>query len=118
MTFSKGRSDRKPVKDIITMMREFQAENDQHQTTVEKSSPVDSSNLPLPVNDQLTSVPSKQQLSANQDSNQSKTNVNTSESRTIADRNKINTKAGNRLTCDTLTVRSLFSFQISSSIFI
>ncbi len=82
------------------MMREFQAENDRHQTMIENNS-VDST---LISNDQLTSSSSnKQQILSDQDANQSKINVNTPELRTISDRTKSNIKP----------VRLIFFFQIS-----
>ncbi len=70
-------------------MREFQAENDRHQTMIENNS-VDSK---LISNDQLTSSSSnKQQILSDQDANQSKINLITSESRAMGDRTKSNIK--------------------------
>lgn len=101
----------------MTMMREFQAENERHQTTlVEHNTPSgisptsDKENLPLVSNHPSTSIVDKQQELSDIDLNQLKMNVNTTESRVIADKNKITVKPTSRLMCDTLSVRlhSLF----------
>ncbi|CAF4383135.1 unnamed protein product [Rotaria sp. Silwood2] len=113
-----GRSDKEPAKDIITMMKEFQAENDQRQTKIENNSitvinpTVDNINLSSNLNDQSktslslssssTLISQKQQESLNNNSNQLKTNINTSDLRTIVDKNKLNSKTTNRLTSDSL----------------
>ncbi len=106
----KGRSDKEPVKDIITMMREFQAETNRYQTisTENNSTTID----PVTANEQT--IPDKQQIISDDVSNQSNINVNISESRTITDRNKLNTKSISRLTSDTLSVRFVFSIFLSN----
>ncbi|CAF0939187.1 unnamed protein product [Rotaria sordida] len=110
-----GRSDKGPAKDIITMMREFQAENDQHQikiennsTTVINSTP-DNVNFSLSSNDQSkisssssSSISQRQQESLNNNTNQSKINMIRSDLRTIVDKNKLNYRTTSRLTADSL----------------
>ncbi|CAF3357847.1 unnamed protein product [Rotaria sp. Silwood1] len=107
-----GRSDKGPAKDIITMMKEFQAENERRRTMSEnnttillnassneiilQSMPNNQSQTPLP------STPTKQNHVDHQmktTSNQIK--VNTPERRSNVDRNKLNIKT-NRFTSDTL----------------
>jgi hypothetical protein len=98
-------------------MKEFQAENDRHQTMVENNfrTSIDATTDQGNLNDQ-SSIPDKQQRLSDNDLNQLKINSNTSESRTNIDRNKLNMKPSSRLTCDTLAVRLDFIFQVSSSI--
>ncbi len=98
-------------------MREFQAENDRHQTTIENNNlttlinaTTDNVDLTLTSNDQSTLILNKQQGLSDNDSNQSKINMNTSESRTNGDKNKLNIKPTSRLTSDTLAVRFCLIF--------
>src|SRR4051812_27481953 len=96
------------------MMREFHAETDRHQTTVENNvttlinATADHGNLAVTANDQSTAI-----LRSDNNLNQPKINMNTSESRTFIERNRLNIKSANRLTCDTLAVRSCFIFKVS-----
>ncbi|CAF1058594.1 unnamed protein product [Rotaria sp. Silwood1] len=107
-----GRSDREPAKDIITMMREFQAENDQRQILVENNltrlinATANHVNLSTSSSSSsTTTTPNKQQESINNDSNQSKTNINTSDLRTIVDKNKLhNNTITHRLTSNSLKI--------------
>jgi hypothetical protein len=99
------------------MMREFQAENDRHQTTIENNNlttlinaTTDNVDLTLTSNDQSTLILNKQQGLSDNDSNQSKININTSESRTNGDKNKLNIKSTSRLTSDTLAVKFYLIF--------
>ncbi|CAF4210161.1 unnamed protein product [Rotaria sp. Silwood2] len=107
-----GRSDKGPAKDIITMMKEFQAENERRRTMSENNPTTllnASSNeiiLQSSSNDQsetlLPSTPTKQNHANHQikpTSNQIK--ANTPERRSTADRTKLNVKT-NRFTSDTL----------------
>ncbi|CAF1329604.1 unnamed protein product [Rotaria sordida] len=108
-----GRSDKGPTKDIITMMKEFQAENERRRTLSENNPSTllnASSNdiiLQSMSNDQsqtpLSSTPTKQHDVDHQTKttlNQIKVN-NISERRSTVDRNKLNIKT-NRFTSDTL----------------
>jgi len=92
------------------MMREFQAENDRYQTTIENNVTTDNVDLTLTSNDQSTLILNKQQGLSDNDSNQSKINMNTSESRNNGDKNKLNIKPTSRLTSDTLAVRFYLIF--------
>ena len=129
-----GRSDKGPTKDIITMMREFQAENDQRQAMAENNlttlinATVNHTNVILTANDQSQILSLSTSLSLNKQQkpsndhdnmqsidNQSKTisadkakiSTNTLERRTIIDRNKPSIKT-NRFTSDTFKVIHFF----------
>ncbi len=102
------------------MMREFQAENDRHQTTIENNlttlinATTDQGNLTRISNDQ-SPIPSisminKQTVISNDNSNQSRISGNISELRTGVDKNKLNIKTPSRLTCDTPAVRFCFAY--------
>lgn len=96
------------------MMKEFQAENDQRQPTVDNNLTVlinaaaDHLNVSSNSNDQTkfssSSVPHKQE-SCNSDSTHSKPNTNKSDLRTVIDKNKLNNKTTNRSSSDALKVR-------------
>jgi len=99
------------------MMREFQAENDRQQTTIENNlttlinATTDHVDVTLTSNDESILIPNKQQGLSDNDSNQSKINIiTTSESRTNGDKNKLNIKPTSRLTSDTLAVRFYLIF--------
>ncbi|CAF1569831.1 unnamed protein product [Rotaria magnacalcarata] len=107
-----GRSDKGPTKDIITMMKEFQAENERRRTNLENNPTMElnaASNdiiLQSISNDESETV--SHSTSSKQDyldhqikttSNQTKSN--TLERRATVDRNKLNFKT-NRLTTDVL----------------
>lgn len=107
----KGRSDKGPAKDIITMMKEFQAENERRRTSLENNSSIllnASSNdmiLQSTTNDQsIPSTPTKQNHLDQQLKTTNQMKINTSERRTNFDKNKFNTKT-NRFTTDTSKVR-------------
>jgi hypothetical protein len=103
------------------MMREFQAENDRHQTTIENNlttlinATTDQGNLTKISNDQSPiqsiSMINKQTVISNDNSNQSRISGNISELRTGVDKNKLNIKTPSRLTCDTPAVRFCFIYQ-------
>ncbi len=100
------------------MMREFQAENDRHQTTIENNlttlinATTDHVDLTVTSNDESILIPNKQQGLSDNDSNQSKINIiTTSESRTNGDKNKLNIKPASRLTSDILAVRFCLIFK-------
>ncbi len=102
-----GRSDKGPAKDIITMMREFQEENDRRRTSIENDPTMllNASSNEIILRS-TSSTPTKQhhadQPIKTTTANQMK--VNTSERRSTVDRNKTNIKT-NRFTSDTLKVR-------------
>ena len=90
------------MKDIITMMREFQAETDRHQGTKEnKVVTIETVNVPSTTNEQ----PIKEHVLPEQDANQLKINSNRTESRNLLEKNKFNVKSVSRLTCDTIGSR-------------
>lgn len=110
-----GRSDKGPTKDIITMMKEFQAENERRRSISENNPTVllnandneivlhTTSNDPSQI-----SSPSTLTKQSNHD-HQAKTTLNhiktnTLERRVVLDRNRLNMKA-NRFTSDNLKVK-------------
>jgi hypothetical protein len=106
-----GRSDKGPAKDIITMMREFQAENERRRTSIDTNASMllnaDSNEMILQSisNDQSApSTPTKQRHVDQQIKTGITTKNNTSERRSNVDRNKFNTKT-NRFASDNLKVR-------------
>ena len=112
--YIQGRSDKGPAKDIITMMKEFQAENERRRTVSENNPATlnaisnemlleSTSNDPSQVN--KSSVARKEHSFDHQVitvPNQSK--MNPFEQKSAIDRNKLTTKT-NRLPSDTLKVR-------------
>lgn len=97
------------------MMREFQAENDQHQKLTENNfttsvnATADDVNLSSTLDEQskLSSSlgSSKQQDLHHNDINRSKNSSNMPESHSTIDKNKLTNKAANRLTSDVAKVR-------------
>jgi hypothetical protein len=92
------------------MMREFQAENDRHQTTIENNltalinATADHVNVTATANDQSSSTSTKQQETSDNHSNQMTINLNTTERRSVGDQNKLTSKTINRLISDSFKV--------------
>ncbi|CAF3641067.1 unnamed protein product [Rotaria socialis] len=111
-----GRSDKEPAKDIITMMKEFQAENDQRQISIDNNlaalinATADHMNESQISNDQSKLVSSSiaHKLEPfNSDSNQCKSNLNPPDLRSVVDKNKLSSRTTHRSSTDGLkTFRS------------
>jgi hypothetical protein len=111
-----GRSDKGPAKDIITMMREFQAENERRRPSPENnhttlldtntdeiiSSSISNGQSQV----SLPSIPTKQQIDDQLKTTSNQIKLNSPERRLTIDRNKLNIKP-NRLPYDTNKVRLL-----------
>ena len=121
--YSQGRADKSPAKDIITMMREFQAENEKHRTTAENQSTgllnADSNEMILPAttNDQSApSTPTKQRHLDQQTKPTNPVKTNLQERRGMIDRNKTSTKT-TKFPSDTLKVSWRFANNRRKSLF-
>ncbi|CAF4060266.1 unnamed protein product [Rotaria magnacalcarata] len=111
-----GRSDKEPAKDIITMMKEFQAENDQRQTSIDNNlaalinATADHMNESQISNEQSKFVSSSiahKLESFNSDSTQSKSSLNPPDLCSAVDKNKLNSRTTHRSSTDALkTFRS------------
>jgi hypothetical protein len=100
------------------MMREFQAENDRHQITIENNltalinATAEHVNITSTSNNDSPSSSVKQQETSDNNSNPTGANLNASERRpTIGDQNKSNIKTINRLTSDSFKVSYYFIFE-------